>query len=163
MNTKQFLLLATSLACTTSGASAATIQMTEIEIAQAIQNKEMGVGTVVLYKGAVYTVDNFDVTTNKDAYTHITYKLETPFELFGTELGKNIVDVTVTEGTEPLYPHREVMNENATNDTRYAVDTYHYRTYNDKYRILSSTAAGISMGAISFLYFKLLKTIILHK
>ena len=132
MNTKQFLLLATALACATSGASAITTEMDETEIAKAIKNKKIVAGTVVLYKGDVYTVGNFDVTTNKDAYTHITYKLTTPFTFFGIELGEKVVSVTVIEGTEPLYPYQEVRNENATNDTRYKVHTYQKIKFNDE-------------------------------
>lgn len=144
MNTKQFILLATACACVTSGLSAAVTQMTEQEIAEAIKNREVSVNDAVLYDGAVYTVSSLDVTTNGD-YQRISFQLEKPFKLLGTKWGKNVVSVNVKEGTEPLYPHQKVKNENATNDTQYAVNVYRYRNYNDTYY---KAKEGIRIGTI---------------
>lgn len=147
MNSKQFLFLVVACASITTSMSAAVItQATEEEIAQAIMDREVAINDDVLYDGAVYTIAEFDVTTNGD-YQRVTYKLEKPVEFINIVWAKDVVSVTVTDGTEPLYPTQKVKNDQATNDTRYVVDIYRYRTYTDNYHNLTNSIAGGTMLA----------------
>jgi len=157
MNTKHFLLLATAFTCATGGISAATTQMTEQEIAQAIINREISVNDSVLYDGAVYTVKQFDARTNdsNNNYQDISYTLEKPVKFLDIVWGQDIVSITVTDGNDPLQPYDKIRNADATTDNRYSVNVYRHRDLNDKLLATTITAA---IGCYAYVFTKVMFT-----